>query len=309
MSEFILILISTFAFFSILGIASFSGLFSERVGIVNIAIEAMMIVGAVFYGFLAQSFNISSPWMQIPITFIAAIITGFFALLHGFVTIKLKGDHIISGVALNLVAPAIAFFMLKIFGEGNKFISPVAELAVSTDSSTNLTNIISFKVFILIIIFIITLIILNKTKWGLRLKSIGENPQAADVAGVNVNFYKWQGVFISGFLAGIAGSIFFQLRGVAFTGTTNGLGFLALTVLIMGQWKSIYIILIAFIFSLIYATSSTISSGINSFESIKNYSDYFNILPYVFTIVLLAFTSKNSKAPAAVGLPYDKSKR
>ncbi|MDJ1645669.1 ABC transporter permease [Mycoplasma phocimorsus] len=303
------IIVPAVAFFCIISIASLSGLFSERVGIVNIAIEGMMVIGATFYGLFAQTFGISNPWMQLPLLLIASLATGLFALLHGFVTIKLKGDHIISGVALNLLAPAISIALLKLYGTANKFISSTQELALSTNNLTDINNIISLKLFLVIIIGIAVMIVLNKTKWGLRMRSIGENPQAADVVGISVSSYKWQGVFISGLLAGIAGGLFFQIRGSSFSGGVEGIGFLALAVLIMGQWKASLVFVFSIFFALIYSSSLTIAAGQGVFTPFKDYSSLINITPYVFTILILIFTSKNSKAPASVGQPYDKSKR
>ena len=309
MDSLIRILVPGVAFFCIISIAALSGLFSERVGIVNIAIEGMMIIGATFYGLFGQMFKISNPWMQIPLLLLASLAAGLFALLHGFVTIKLKGDHIISGVALNLLAPAISIAMLKLYGIANRFSSPIQELSYSTNYLTGIGNIVSLKLFLVIAIGIAVLVILNKTKWGLRMRAIGENPQAADVVGINVSSYKWQGVFISGALAGIAGGLFFQIRGASFSGGAEGIGFLALAVLIMGQWRASLILVFSILFALIYSSSLTIAAGQGVFTQFKEYSSLINIIPYVFTIFILIFTSKNSKAPAAVGQPYDKSKR
>lgn len=141
-------------------------------------------------------------------------------------------------------------------------------------------------------IFVFIFIAFKYTKWGLRLKSIGENPQAADAAGINVNFYKWQGVLISGFLAGIAGSIWSQYLGVAFSGNVSGLGFIALTILIMGRWKVVYIAIASIIFSLIYSVTTVIGNGSGIFESIKTYQNIFYLLPYLVTLIILIFTSK-----------------
>ncbi|AXE60904.1 sugar ABC transporter permease [[Mycoplasma] phocae] len=309
MDTFLGIFVPAIVFFCIISIASLSGLFSERVGIVNIAIEGMMIVGATFYGLFGQIFQITSPWMQIPLLIIASAATGLFALLHGIVTIKLKGDHIISGVALNLLAPAISIIFLKIFGSANRFNSPTQELALSSNSLNDIRNVISLKLFLVLAIGITTLIVLNKTRWGLRMKAIGENPQAADVVGINVNSFKWQGVFISGLLAGIAGGIFFQWRGSVFSGGVEGIGFLALAVLIMGQWKSSLIFVFSIVFAFIFSTSQQIGAGQGVFNDFKDYSRLISTTPYIFTILILIFSSKNSKAPAAVGQPYDKSKR
>ncbi|WP_215737281.1 ABC transporter permease [Mesomycoplasma hyorhinis] len=303
------IIIFFFLFVSIILIATYSGFFSERVGIVNIAIDGMMIIGATFFGLLAQSFKTTSPIMSLVVLLLASLITMLFSALHGLITIKLKGNHIISGVAINLLAGSISVLLLRFTGaNAQKFQYDLQELAASTDNS-NFLNIISLKVVITILIFVFIFIAFKYTKWGLRLKSIGENPQAADAAGINVNFYKWQGVLISGFLAGIAGSIWSQYLGVAFSGNVSGLGFIALTILIMGRWKVVYIAIASIIFSLIYSVTTVIGNGSGIFESIKTYQNIFYLLPYLVTLIILIFTSKNIIAPKAVGLPYDKSLR
>ncbi|UWD34023.1 ABC transporter permease [Mesomycoplasma molare] len=310
MQIFIGILMLSIISFIILSFAALSGMFSERVGIVNIGIEGMIIIGATFYGLFNHLLKIKSPWMQIPLFIISASITGLFSMLHGFVTIKLKGDHIISGVAINLLAPAISIFLLKLLGDGNRFNKYTNELSLSQNFNSDLLNLVSLKSLFIIIAFVAIIILLYKTKWGLRLKSIGENPQAADVAGINVNSYKWQGVIISGILAGIAGGIFYQWKGLVFGGSAEGFGFLALTILIMGQWKPQWILIIGFVFSAIYGSALYLQGTQEAaLHSIKTYGDLLIAVPFVFTIFILIFTSKKSIAPAAVGQPYDKSKR
>ncbi|WGI36877.1 ABC transporter permease [Mesomycoplasma lagogenitalium] len=309
MSIFWLILIPSLVYFVILSISSLSAMFSERAGIVNVGIEGMIIIGATFYGIFGQIFKVSSPWMQIPLFLIAALAGGLFSMLHGFVTIKLKGDHTISGIALNLLAPAIAIFVLKRFGNANKIQSSVQELALSQNSINDWQNIISLKLLIVILVFVTAIILMNKTKWGLRFKAIGENPQAADAAGINVNFFKWQGVIISGILAGLAGGVLFQQKGVSFSGSADGMGFVALTILIMGRWKSSLILVFALFFSLILGLASVIGTGAGIFETVKEYGKLINTIPYILTFVVLIFSSKRVQGPAAAGQPYDKSKR
>ncbi|MBN3534852.1 ABC transporter permease [Mycoplasma procyoni] len=309
MAAFLSILLLAVTFFCIVSLASLSGLFSEKSGIVNIGIEGMMIVGATVYGMLSHILKISNAWMQIPLLIASGLITGLFAMLHGFVTIKLKGDHIISGVAINLLAPALSIFLLKLVGDANKFNSNVKELAASVNTINDPLNIISLKVVVVIVIFVVAIVMLRYTKWGIRFKAIGENPQAADVAGINVNFFKWQGVVISGMIAGVAGGIFFQWRGGSFAGTAEGIGFLALTILIMGQWKPAFVFIFASLFAVIYSTAANFSIGQGVFKDFAAYGYLFNTIPFVATLLILMFTSKKSLAPAALGQPYDKSKR
>ncbi|MGZ9432014.1 ABC transporter permease [Mycoplasma sp. CB776] len=310
MAIFSIILVSSVLLFVILGFSALSGMFSERVGIVNIGIEGMLIIGATVYGLLNYLFKVESAWMQIPLLIISSLATALFALLHGFVTIKLKGDHIISGVAINLLAPALSIFFLRTFGDANKFSQYTQELAWSQDSFANLKNIVSLKLALILVVFLVALITLNKTKWGLRLKAIGENPQAADVAGINVNFYKWQGLIISGLLAGLGGGIFYQWKGISFTGNAGGFGFLALTILIMGRWRTSWIFFVTIIFSLIYGTALTLqASNTGVLAAASQYGFLITATPFLITIFILIFTSKRAIAPAAVGQPYDKSKR
>ncbi|SYV90999.1 Branched-chain amino acid transport system / permease component, partial [Mesomycoplasma hyorhinis] len=159
------IIIFFFLFVSIILIATYSGFFSERVGIVNIAIDGMMIIGATFFGLLAQSFKTTSPIMSLVVLLLASLITMLFSALHGLITIKLKGNHIISGVAINLLAGSISVLLLRFTGaNAQKFQYDLQELAASTDNS-NFLNIISLKVVITILIFVFIFIAFKYTKW------------------------------------------------------------------------------------------------------------------------------------------------
>lgn len=309
MSVFVSILTLFVLFFCIISLGSFAGLFSEKTGIVNIAIDGMMIVGATFYGLFATKFNVESPYMQIILLPLAGLMSAIFALLHGFITIKLKGNHIISGVSINLLAAAISIIMIKGLSEnGNFFESPVNELALSVKSD-NWKNIISLKLFLTILVLGLTFIFFSYTKKGLHFAAVGENPQAAASVGINVDRIKWIGVSTSGFIAGMAGGIFFQYSGLAFFGNVQGIGFLALTVLIMGRWKTILIILSAFIFALLYSISNNVGTGIGIFQPLGQYSTIIYIAPYIITLFILMFTAKSDGAPKAIGQPYDKSQK
>ncbi|AAT27525.1 ABC transporter permease [[Mycoplasma] mobile] len=292
-------------YFSVLSLASLSGLISERVGITNIAINGMMIVGSTFYAIFALIFRSENMWLQIPLILIATIFGLAFGALHGFATIRLKSNQVISGVAINILASAVALILLQIVGTANRFEFRTNELAASSSPSDPL-NIISFKLFLSLALIIVMWVVLNKTKWGLRLRSIGENPQAADVAGINVNSYKWQGVLLSGAFAGAAGGLFVQSLGVAFSGDVQGLGFLALAIMIMGQWKTQWIMLATIAFSFFYALGFQLATLQGN---IQDFSRLFLILPFALTLIALAALWKSSKAPKAVGIPYDKSQR
>lgn len=288
-----------FLFFSIITTGSIAGLYSEKTGIVNIAINGIMIIGATTYGLFSILIGVSNMAIQLLLIPLAALFSGLFALLHGFITIKLKGNHIISGVALNILAPAIAFVLLKIYGKSNRFESVVNELAFGQNKE--FLNIFSLKLFIVIGLIVLTWFVFSKTKLGLRISAVGENPHAAAAAGINVNGLKWLGVFLSGIIAGIAGAFYFQYAGSSFRGNVQGLGFLSLTILIMGRWKIVFIVISGLIFPFLYTLSVNLAGNFGDFLPIVEAA------PYLFTIILLALTSKKDLAPKALGIPYDKS--
>ncbi|EFF41846.1 ABC transporter permease [Mycoplasmopsis alligatoris] len=320
METFFIILISfMILYFCILSIGGLSGLFSERVGIINIGIDGMMIIGALTYAITARlmvgpyaaAFGNSRPgWFQIPLFAISMVVSMAFSWLHGLATIKLKSDHTISGVAINSLAAGIALTMVFVVARQDKIDFAIDELAVSQDSIGSFLSSISLKIFIVPIIGIAAIWVLKYTKWGLRFKAIGENPQAADVAGVNVNRYKWQGISISGALAGLAGAFMAQYLGAQFIGNVQGLGFLAIAILIMGQWRGGLVFIAALGFSFIYGFSIALQSA--QWEILKPivpYKGLFTLIPYLMTLIVLIFTSRKSKAPKAAGINYDKSVR
>ncbi|WP_027334674.1 ABC transporter permease [Mycoplasmopsis felifaucium] len=312
----------------ILGLGAFAGIFSERAGIINIGIEGIMSMGALGYaiggGILHKISpgNLTSGWLQFVLFGFAIAFGILFSCLHGFATIKLKSDHTISGVALNILALGVAVVLLNpsLLGDNNKQIPlDVKELVLDLGDRSKtygFETIISLKLFIFIGLAILAYVLLNKTSWGLRFKAVGENPQAVDVAGLNVYKFKWQGIILTGVFAGVAGGIFAQNLQGAFTGTTLGLGFLALAVMIMGHWNIGYVVLCAIGFSL-FQTIGTFAVGsgfrtltINLFKKdLDVYGPLFQTIPYIFTIVALVAFSKLSPGPAAAGINYDKSKR
>lgn len=298
------------AFGIILSLAGISGMFSERVGIVNIGINGTMIIGALSYAIYARFFDVSDSWIQIILIPLAALTAMIFSWLHGYAAIKLKADHVISGIAINGLALGISLLLMKGLGDANKLQHTTQELALSEDKSS-LGNIFSLKLIILIIVVIASIFFLNKTKWGLRFKAVGENPQAVDSAGINVYKMKWLGISISGFLAGLAGAIYSQyVGGTAFNGDVAGLGFLALAIMIMGQWKTSYIIIAAFCFALVYQFSARVLfTDVEQLQWVKKIGELLLMTPYIVTIIFLAVFSKKSKAPKAAGITYDKSIR
>lgn len=329
-------------YFCILALASIALIFSERAGIVNLGINGVIVVGAAFYMIFAHVFSDGgnkevSGWLQIPLFIISALGGMLFSLLHGFICIRLKANQIISGIALNILAPGITIAILFIFGTGNKLPFNVSELSLGNAAKYEISNVVSLKVLLTLVVIAISIFVLTFTKWGLRFKSIGENPQAADVAGINVNRMKWISIFISGALAGIAGGIYISSlsSGNQFTtGNVEGLGYLAIAIMIVGRWKIIWSVLIAILFSLLFSLGLQFKFIFpDEKDSIVS---LIKMIPYLLTIVILVILSKpsmkaitkagkalhikwitkignrllaQSNGPKAAGEPYDKSKR
>ncbi|WP_245601771.1 ABC transporter permease [Mycoplasmopsis opalescens] len=307
---------SLITFFCIFSLAAISGLFCEKAGIVNIGINGMMVVGTAAYLSFADVISkvvpggeqSASAWFTIPGTIVAMVSAALFALLHGYATIKLKSEHTISGFAINLLAFGVAIILLEIFGNNNKKpANTIEHLQWSVNVGSNiLLDLISFKLVITILVIVFGSFALYKTKWGLRFRSIGENPQAADVAGINVYKIKWQGIIISGAIAGLSGSIFGAKLGETFNGDVRGYGYLALAIMIMGHWNIFIVSAIALAFSFLYALSS---SSVGFIPALRAYRGLLDTTPYILSLIVIMVTARRSHAPAAAGKVYDKSVR
>ena len=319
-------------------IVALAGMFAERSGIINIALDGIMIFGS-FVGALAALLLRKIPFFvdNNQLTFvlcmlIAAIAGALFSLLLSFSAIKLKADQTIGGTALNLLAPAIALFLIKVF-----FQKDMLEMEMATDSSGQLQDFgyvilnkdadgfwkIFFdkayiSTFIAIALFVILSILVYKTKTGLRLRSCGEHPQAAASVGIDVNKMRYLGTTISGALAGFGGYVYIATvaNGTA-TGAVAGMGFLALAIMIFGNWKPVGIALGALLFGflkclgVVYNQLSITIDGkeVYFLKELGLPMYFYNLIPYVVVLIVLAFTSKRSRAPKAEGIPYEKGMR
>ncbi|QZE12287.1 ABC transporter permease [Mycoplasma sp. Ms02] len=305
--------------FVILLLGTISGIYSERAGIVNIAINGFMILGAVSYTIISvigtNIINDKQPismWHQIYTIPLAGLITGIFGLVFGFATIKLKSDQSISGFAINILAlgiGAVTLLSLRLFQNEGTAVTNYSSPELAWEQSTiSLKNIVSYKTVLLIIVAAVSFFSLWKTKWGLRFRAVGENPQAVDVAGINVYKIKWQATFICAVIAGIGGAIFAVSNLTEFSITKNprGLGFLALAIMITSRWKVTYAILVSFVFAML---SSISIYGITQVKAIATFKDLFSLIPFVIVFGILLSSRKGSVGPAAAGIPYDKSKR
>lgn len=317
MQLFYFLIQQTLLFMIPLLITALGGMFSERSGVVNIALEGIMVMGAftsIFFINITQGFMSGN--VQLLIAIVIAAVTGMvFSLFHAIAAVNLKADQTISGTALNMFAPAFAIFVARIIQSvqqinfNNTFnivevpvLSKIPVIGELFFQNAYITTYLGFA------ILIISAIVLYKTKFGLRLRACGENPQAANAAGISVEKMQYAGVLISGALAGIGGLVFVVPTSTNFNATVSGYGFLAVAVLIFGQWKPKYILFAAFFFGFMKALSNSYASIPFLFE-LNIQSNIYKMVPYVATILALIFTSKNSSAPKASGIPFDPMQR
>ncbi|MFX3624683.1 MAG: ABC transporter permease [Ectobacillus sp.] len=292
------------------------GVFSERSGVVNIALEGLMLFGA-FIGIvttllMGDVWGAMTPWISL---LIAAVSCGLFALLHAVASITFKADQVVSGVAINFLALGVTVFAIKkIFGKGQtdfiKYriekidlpgLSDIPILGKVLFSDVPLTS------YIAIILAFVVWYVIYKTPFGLRLRAVGEHPMAADTMGINVYKMRYIAVFLSGMFAGVGGAVFSTSISNNFSGATiTGQGFLALAAMIFGKWHPIGALGAALFFG--FAQSLGITGGTIPF--LKNVPSIFlTILPYVLTIFALVGFVGRSEAPKALGTPYEKGKR
>lgn len=301
-------------------IVALGGMFSERSGVVNIALEGIMILSAfvsIFFIHHMQEAGILKGQALLLVAFVIAGLSGMlFSLFHAFAAIHMKADQTISGTALNLFAPAIGLFIAKTTQDGVRYVSFKNEFIIDKIPVLGDIPVIGdllFKnayisTYISLLILLISWFVLFKTRFGLRLRACGENPQAADAAGISVYKYRYSGVLISGLLAGLGGLIYIIPISTEYNCNVSGYGFLALAVLIFGNWNPKRIGLAALFFGAMKTLAYAYSS-IPVISTIGIPTVVFRLAPYITTLILLAFTSKNSAAPRASGEPYDKSKR
>ena len=305
-------------FFSIpLLVVALGGMFSERSGVVNIALEGIMIMGA-FVSILVMNLlqNIIQGQLLLIIAVIIASLSGMiFSLLHAYASINMKANQVISGTALNMFAPAFAIFIARII-QGYKDINFDNTFRIESVPLLGKIPVIGqlffqnayITTYIGIVILIISSIVLYKTKFGLRLRACGEHPQAADSVGVNVYKMRYAGVMLSGALAGMGGLIFVVPTSTSFGANVLGYGFLALAVLIFGQWKPKRILFAAFFFGFM-KTIGAAYSGIPFLRNLEIAGGIYKMIPYIATLLVLALSSKKSQSPRAAGTPYDQGER
>ncbi len=301
-------------------IVALGGMFSERSGTINIALEGIMLMGG-FTGVLFihhvqnAGWNIHGNVLLLLAVIVSAICGGIFSLLHAYASINLGADQTISGTALNLFAPAFAIFVTRSIqkvqqiGFKNEFfiekVPVLGDIPVIGPFFFQRSYITTYLGFL---IFAISAIVIAHTRFGLRLRSCGEHPQAADAVGINVYKIRYAGVFISGLLAGIGGLVFVVPTSTEFNATVGGYGFLALAVLIFGNWRSFGILGAALFFGLMKTLASAYT-GLPFLKSLGIPSNIYKLIPYLATLIVLTIAAKKSQAPRAEGIPFEKGSR
>ncbi|MBQ4473035.1 MAG: ABC transporter permease [Lachnospiraceae bacterium] len=312
----LLLLQYTLIFASVLLLVALGGCYSEHSGVINLGLEGIMVIGALggalVMRFLPATMN---GFLVVLLTLLGAVGFGdLYSALLAVACINFKADQTIVGTALNILGTALATVLVKAI---NMSINPddVSSTIQYVGAKRNfVASIGSFQfnwfMVIAVIALIVAYVVLYKTKFGLRLMACGEHPQAAASVGINVYKMRWAGVLISG-VFGSLGGISYILAGVSewkFENGVAGFGFLALAVMIFGQWKPTRIALAALLFGLFRALSN-VYIGIGFLAALNIPSTVYNMLPYIISLLVLALTSKNSKAPKAEGIPYDPGMR
>lgn len=297
-------------------ITALGALFSERSGVVNIGLDGLMIVGSFIGAFVIFKMQAQWPghwWVLWVGLLAAAAASALFSLLHAFASINLSANQIISGTAINMIAGALTIFLARnITGSGKISITSgfkpfdfpgLSKIPIIGDLFFTKTYATTWLVLLLLLV---SAFVLYRTPFGLRLRSCGEHPHAAEAAGIKVQSMRYVGVMISGAFSGLGGAVILLTYSGEFTGNVAGLGFLALASLIFGQWKPLGILLATLFFG--FATTvANVSQVIPSLAVIPPV--ILKIFPYIVTLIALVIFSKSSNAPKAVGEPFDSGKR
>ena len=311
----VLLIQYTLIFASVLVLVALGGCFSEHSGVINIGLEGIMVMGALGGALMMKyALGVPSVVMIILVILASALVGMLFSLLLGVAAIHFKADQTLVGTALNLLAPAAAVVLVRAINMAESIDNVSSTLSYGQAKKAFLMNIGKFEfnwfMLITLVLLVVSYVVLYKTKFGLRLMACGEHPQAADSVGINVYKMRYAGVLISGALGGLGGLVYIT-AGVSewkFENGVAGFGFLALAVMIFGQWKPVNIGLAALLFGLFRALSN-VYTGFPTLRDLNLPSTVYNMLPYIISLIVLVFVSKTSKAPKAEGIPYDKGQR
>ena len=312
----LLLLQYTLTFASVLILVALGGCISERSGVINLGLEGIMVMGAMGGALTMRYLPQDAPAIVIILlVLVFSALTGLvYSALLAVACINFKADQTIVGTALNLLGTAGATVIVKAINTAANPDDVSSVIQYMEPKQAFLVKLGGFEfswfMAVTLLALIAVYVMLFKTRFGLRLMACGEHPQAADSVGINVYKMRWAGVLISGALGGLGGIVFIT-AGVAewrFEFGVAGFGFLALAVMIFGQWNPIRIALAALLFGLFRALSN-VYMGFDFLAALNLPSQVYNMMPYIISLVVLAFTSKKSRAPKAEGIPYDKGQR
>lgn len=306
------------AYVAVLTITALGGMFSEKSGTVALSLEGCMTFGAFMAGvvmYLLPS-NVPNAIGALLVILVAIVSAGLYSLLLALACVTFKANQTLVGTALNILSTAAAVVLIKNITRTEAL--PVGNSRLNFTRFYEIFNVnlfglqgVRFNWLIIIVLALIPIVyfVIYKTKYGLRLSACGENPSSADSLGINVHKTRYIGVLLSGLFAGLGGLLLITMNAEwEFANGASGFGYLALAVLIFGQWKPLYIFLGAFIFSG-FKTLSVVYPSIDFLSNLGISSYIYLALPYVVCLIVLIFTSKKNVGPKALGEPYYKGKR
>lgn len=306
----------TLIFASVLLLVALGGCVSEHSGVINLGLEGIMVIGAVGGALTMRALGTSVPAaVMIIVVMLVAIVCGvLYSALLGVACINFKADQTIIGTALNMLGVAGATVLVKAINTAANPNDVSSEIQYVDQRAMFIKSIGKFEFNWFMVAAVVALILVHvflyKTKYGLRLMACGEHPQAADSVGISVYKMRWMGVLMSGALGGLGG-ICYIMAGVSlwkFENGVAGFGFLALAVMIFGQWEPRRIALVALLFGFFRALSN-VYVGFEFLYKLNIPAGIYNMMPYIVSLVVLALSSKHSHAPKAEGVPYDKGQR
>lgn len=306
----------TLIFASVLVLVALGGCFSEHSGVINIGLEGIMVIGALGGALMMKYIpeSMAAPFVILLVILASVLLGMLFSLLLGVAAIRFKADQTLVGTALNLLGPAAAVVLVRAINTAESVDNVSSTVAYGAAKRSFIVNIGRFEfnwfMLVALLMLVVSYVVLYKTRFGLRLCACGEHPQAADSVGINVYKMRYAGVLISGAFGGLGGLVYIT-AGVSewkFENGVAGFGFLALAVMIFGQWRPVNIGLAAVLFGLFRALSN-VYTGFDALVALKLPSTIYNMLPYIISLAVLVFVSGKSRAPKAEGIPYDKGAR
>ena len=313
----ILLIQYTLLFASVLMLVALGGCFSEHSGVINLGLEGIMVMGALGGALVMKYLPAGTAAIVIVLSVIlASMLMGLiYSALLGVAGVNFSADQTLVGTAMNMLAAALATVIVKSINVAENPDNVSSTVQYVQAKRALIVNVGGFQfnwfMLVAVILLVASHFILYKTRFGLRLMACGEHPAAADSVGINVKMMRWAGVLISGLLGGLGGIVYIT-AGVSewkFETGVAGFGFLALAVMIFGQWKPVNIALAALLFGFFRALSNVYSGFPPFLAALKIPGSIYNMMPYLISLIVLALTSKNSRAPKAEGIPYDKSRR